>query len=467
MRRLMLVVLLTGCGVAEVDVEAADDELAESTGPLATDVADRSCSVVLRSLGRVAKGPGFETKCVSGSCSVVFTGVMDVSAAALAKGAKPSVMWKGADSTTWTTVAAKKSTGAPAGFTRYTVRLEKKTYSDGLSATGLSRVRLEVAPFVTLADGSRWFDKQRGQGDFDNYVLSQATGFQVADDASVCAQMPVAASLDFSAAGTNSQRGALVAGGKGVIRFPLERLTTCRGTHNGHPAWNIEAFVRFLPSGDVVTGTVRGFETMGGTPSNASAVAVPFSFDVPKSAREAQVWLKNSTGAGSTCEAYDSNFGENFRFEVEAVPFANVAWVGRPGASTSRACVRSEGAPTQLTFDSYLNERACVWFEADVYVPGLTDQTGKAHAVLAEAELWRDGVALPSKPLSFVTRVGNDFRYRFDLPKSELFYGPKWTRFEVRLRFSTNGLTWTSDEKRTVLRDASFCNPAWSGCAVQ
>jgi hypothetical protein len=119
-------------------------------------------------------------------------------------------------------------------------------------------------------------------------------------------------------------------------------------------------------------------------------------------------------------------------------------------------------------FNSYLQQRACVWIEADVYVPGLTDGVGglASYAVFAEAQATLDGVAMPAERVSFLGRFGNDFRYRFELPKSTLFYGAKWSRYEYAMRFSTDGRTWTNDVKRTVVRDASFCNPAWSSCAL-
>ena len=51
-------------------------------------------------------------------------------------------------------------------------------------------------------------------------------------------------------------------------------------------------------------------------------------------------------------------------------------------------------------------------------------------------------------------------------PKSDLFYGPKWSRYEYSFRFSTDGRAWLREGvTRAVVRDASFCNPAWpSGC---
>lgn len=470
MKKLVWAVLLAGCGEGTLALDESPDDLLEvSEGPLlganGKDAADRDCNVVLRSLSRVPNGPGFQTKCAAGSsCAVIWAGVIDVSAQAVAEGAKPSVMWKNQDARSWTQVAAKKSTGAPQGFIRYTVRLEKNTMSDGLSATALSRARIDVAAFIRLPTGARLFDKQRGQSDFENFSLTQAGGWVVAEAPAVCAPPSEPASLAFTVGAAPVQRGVLVASGRAVITYALERSPTCRGTHNGHPAWDIEATVRFAPGGEVVSGSVRGFNNPGGTPSNASAIAVPFSFAIPKGARSAEVWFRNFSGAGSSCVAWDSNFGANYRFEVKAAPYAPVQWVGRPGASTSRSCARSEGVPGVITLDSYLNERACVWVEADVYVPGLTDAVLEPHAVLAETQSWLDGVAQPVKSAVFVGRVGNDYRYRFDLPKSELFYGPKWSRFEYALRFSTDGRTWRADERRAVEREASFCNPAWVSC---
>jgi hypothetical protein len=50
------------------------------------------------------------------------------------------------------------------------------------------------------------------------------------------------------------------------------------------------------------------------------------------------------------------------------------------------------------------------------------------------------------------------------VPKSELFYGPRWSTFEYRFRFSTEGRAWKREVSRVVTRDASFRNPAWGGC---
>jgi hypothetical protein len=141
-----------------------------------------------------------------------------------------------------------------------------------------------------------------------------------------------------------------------------------------------------------------------------------------------------------------------------------VQWVGNPGSSFTRLCERQSGAPASTRLDSYVQQRACTFVEVDVYVPGLTDAaTLQPHAVFAQAELKLDGVALPATELTFVGRFGNDYRFHFEVPKSELYYGPKWTKLEYGFRFSTDGRVWMRETTREVLRDASFCNSAWPG----
>ena len=99
-----------------------------------------------------------------------------------------------------------------------------------------------------------------------------------------------------------------------------------------------------------------------------------------------------------------------------------------------------------------------------MYVPGLTDSGAEqAGALFAQAELKLDGVALPVSDLSFVGKVGNDYRFHFEVPKSDLFYGPKWQQLEYGFRFSTDGRVWLREAPRKIVRDVSFCNAAWPG----
>lgn len=466
LRALALVGLLvvSGCGVQDAVIDEGEEfstEDAPLLGADGRDAAERKCNVVLRSVERGA------TTCTSGLCWWNFNGVMDVSSAAVAEGAKPKVLFKNIDATTWTLVAGTKTSGAPAGFTRYKFKLSKNTIRDGMSATAYSRANVQLAPYLLTTSGARLFDHNRIGNELANYVVDQNGGWRVGEDAAVCMGDALEArALDFQNGWRIEQRGALVAGEAVTITYALDRLTTCRGTHNGFPAWDLRAFVRFAPSGAVVEGTVRGFDAPNGVPSNAGAKSVPFEVNVPSGTTSLEVWFKNSTGAGSSCEAWDSNLGANYRFAVSASAPARVEWVGNAGSSFSRACSRSDGVPATFAMDSYTQQRACAFVEVDVWAPGVTDSGDSGVGLFAQVESSRDGVVLPVKDLAFVGRVGNDWRFRFEVPKSELFYTPSpWSSFKYTLRFSSEGRAWKRDVKRVITRDSSFCNPAWgNGC---
>jgi hypothetical protein len=463
-------VVASGCGVqdAVIDESTEDEVLVTEDAPLlgadGKDAAERKCQLVLRTLTRGA------TSCTSGICWWTFDGVLDVSNAAVAEGAKPKVLFKNIDATSWTLVSPTKTTTLgtpPAGFTRYRFKLSKNTVRDGMSATAYSRANVQVAPYLLATTGARLFDHNRVAHELGNYVVSQSSGWGVSDDAAVCtgdALEPRA--IDFQTGWRTVQRGVVVAGEPVTLNYALDRLTDCRGTHNGFPAWDLRAFVRFHPSGTVVDGSVRGFDAPNGVPSNAGAKSVPFEVNVPSGTTSMEVWFKNSTGAGSSCVAWDSNLGTNYVFPVSSASPSRAEWVGNAGSSFSRACSRTDGVPASIALDSYLQQRACAFVEVDVWVPGLTDAGASGVGVFAQAETSLDGVALPVKDLAFVGRVGNDWRFRFEVPKSELYYAPAaWRTFEYGFRFSTEGRAWKRDVKRVITRDSSFCNPAWgSGC---
>jgi hypothetical protein len=467
MRRLLLVGLLafTACGPQDALLLDEEDVLDVADAPLlgadGKDAAERSCHVVLRTLDRG------DVRCSSGLCWWSWTGTVDLSAQAVAEGAKPGVLFKNQDAKSWSSVTPAKVSGAPAGFQRYRFTIWRNTVRDGMSATAYARASVEVAPFVRTTTGARLFDHNRNPGEFDNYVLNAAGGWRMGDDPAACGATPPApAKLVFGADWQTRREGALVAGRSLVIDYALERLTTCRGTHNGYPAWDVRAFVRFSPSGEVAEGSVRGFNSPTGTPSNSTAVSVPFTARIPAGTTGVEVWFRNSTGAGSTCEAWDSNQGANYRFAVEPRALPPVAWVGNGGSSFTRLCSRQDGVPQDVVLDSYLWSRACTFVTADVYVPGVTDAAEqRPWAVFARASMSLDGQALPPRPLAFVGRVGNDYRYQFEVPRAELYSGPRWTRLSYTLEFSTDGITWAKEPTRTVTRDASVCNPAWGSCA--
>jgi hypothetical protein len=110
-------------------------------------------------------------------------------------------------------------------------------------------------------------------------------------------------------------QGAVQPGGKLTIHYDPNRAQV-ESSHDGFPSWNVEAYVQFQPSGQIVHGPALGFVSDQGTPTN-NAVSVPFTVDVPKDATSVQVWFKNtSLNDGDPQVFWDSNFGRNFTIPV-------------------------------------------------------------------------------------------------------------------------------------------------------
>lgn len=485
---LALLALTTGlamgtvaCGAGAPGAPGVEPESPEAIGggvattaPLlvgSSDAADTSCSVVLRSAVRPnGTTGGYEIDRTTGGY-YVFAGVVDVSEAAAKDAASVGVAYLSGGA--WYDVAATKSAGAPAGFQRYAFRITNHTVTSGTSTTSLMRYRLELAPYLRGAAGGRLFDHNRNAGAFENYVLDASDSWAIAEAPTVCpaARPQPQATLEFKSGFTTEQRGALVAGGKVHVSYALDRLPQCRATHNGYPAWGTNASVRFLPGGQVVTGKVNAFETNNGTPTNV-AYSVPLDVDVPADATSAELWFHNESGAGNTCDAWDSNFGKNYRFDVLRTPPAAPKWAGRWGSAFSRACTRTEGIAEPTKVDSYVRDRACMSIEGDLYVPGLTDAGVRPELVQAQVEFSVDGGAPQHAWLAFEGRVGNDYRYGWNLPR-DVMTRTYWNKYAYTFRFSTDGVTWfsigqgdgpTGGAPRTIVRDATWCAVGWPGC---
>lgn len=97
--------------------------------------------------------------------------------------------------------------------------------------------------------------------------------------------------------------GPLLAGQPAKISYFAGRMPTCRGTHNGYPAWMISAFYRALP--DL---TVRELQ-LG---HDEGQLTRPLT--LPQGTRELELWFRTTNISG--CEEWDSVFGANYRFPV-------------------------------------------------------------------------------------------------------------------------------------------------------
>ena len=402
------------------------------------DAADRGCRIVLDSVARL-DGPG-AAAVGDGASWFVWEGDLRVGAGAAGT---PHVLYSGADGQWWNVAASAAAAG------RYHFRLDRHTLEAGVSAGALSRFRLLLVPYLETA-GGRLFDHNRRPGDFDTYVLDSGNHWSVAADAGVCpAASPRLARVRFTPAFSLEQVGAIVPGGRLELDYALERLTSCRGTHNGYPAWDLTGTVRFQPGGQTSEATVRAFRTVNGTPTTAFD-PLPMQVAVPAGARSAEVWFHNF---GIDCpDSWDSAYGANYQLEVVAPPAAP-AWAGDLGSSFSRDCVHQDGVPDDVQIDEYMMERACMFVEGDVYVPGLTDAAASRPAYVLTQAVWQaDGGAEQTAALAFQGPAGHNYRYRWDLPREDMRRLP-WTSYRYRLRFSTDGEHWVdAGPARTVTR---------------
>jgi hypothetical protein len=114
--------------------------------------------------------------------------------------------------------------------------------------------------------------------------------------------------LTFAADFTQSASGPLVAGGTMQIDYALDRLTDCRAQSNGSDQWGVAGWAQF-DGGTPVTFAVSRIS--GGT-----TVPVLASVDIPRGAHHVAMWFTETNVYG--CNAYDSNEGANYGFDIQA-----------------------------------------------------------------------------------------------------------------------------------------------------
>lgn len=275
------------------------------------DTADQECRVVLRSLNRRFTGNGYETQCDTEGCNWIWRGFVEV--ADSVEEATVHVLYRRSDNSDWWQVEAVPTSSVTPTYRRYEVELHEKLVGPASSDTEINQTRIELIPFLQLADGTRIFDHNRVSGVFDTYSMKRERGFNIQSDGSCT---PTYGRVNLTSNWDEHLSGELRHGGYLVVDYDLERLPECRGTHNGLPAWDTRAFVKFSPGGEFIEGSMRAFQTDNGTPTNI-AEEVSLVAEIPVGATEAQLWFKNFTGAGSSCETWDSNIDSNYRYEIK------------------------------------------------------------------------------------------------------------------------------------------------------
>lgn len=403
----LLALLPLACAVSEGEsIRDAAAPLVGSDG--STDRADRACHVVLREFERARNGPfTYQTN----GPSWVWEGFVDVSEAAAGEGLEPRLLFHVDGDATWHAAAALPSdVPAPSGFVRWRVRLDEGV--PGPNTPDVTSTEVQLVPYLALDGGGRLFDHNRLPGDLDNYVLAWARDFAVTRADQVCPPTgdPEPARLVFRADHGEEQIGGIIPGGRVRIEYDTDRLTTCRHSQGGNPLWDITAHVRWEPSFALAHASVR----------DGAA-----TFDAPAGAQHASIWFENTSASG--CQAWDSDFGANYHFDVLAPP----SWVGnatvRLSRDTSDPC--AGGALVDgFSFDTWVRQRAAITNAClQVWLPGVTDRD--------DAEVWKrldvrvryrgHGTNTPwrSAWVPFDRRAGNDARFAFNLRTIDPF-GP-------------------------------------------
>ncbi|MDQ3366957.1 MAG: DUF6209 family protein [Myxococcota bacterium] len=101
--------------------------------------------------------------------------------------------------------------------------------------------------------------------------------------------------------------GAVVAGSPVRVAYDVDRLTACRGSTNGSEVWGITGHASF-DGGEPTTFAVTRL-------AGGRVVALESELEVPAQASALELWFTNSNRWG--CNAYDSNEGANYRFDIE------------------------------------------------------------------------------------------------------------------------------------------------------
>lgn len=386
---------LLGCAVADdpySDTHAAEGPLVGVDG--SKDSADRNCHVVLRDLGRNTTGSAWETV----GSSWVWQGSIEISDAAAAEGLVPRVLY-GMGSDWKEVVATPADAAATPGFHRFTVRIHEGLTGPGWSGTAIARSRIEVVPFLPLAEGGRLFDHNRHPGDLDNYVMT-SPDFAVssAPDACTPAAGPQGAKLVFAADHSEHREGVLAPGGEVTIVYDTNRLTTCRHARNGNPLWEMTAHVLFEPGGERRAVSVRDAAATLAVPPTASAITL---------------WFENTSASG--CQAWDSNLGANYRWQAARAP----QWVGEIRNLITRggsdACDGGSPASAGFAFDTWARQRAAITNLCfQVYQPGITDRDDAVIWQELDVQMkWRHAgeTTWRSRYVDHDRRVGNNARY--------------------------------------------------------
>ncbi|MEZ4407887.1 MAG: DUF6209 family protein [Polyangiales bacterium] len=244
-------------------------------------------------------------------------------------------------------------------------------------------------------------------------TLTLSVGCAPGDDATVAGASDAVETPTVTFAADWSQRvtGALRANSPVRVSYDPARLTACRGEMYGRAAWGITGFYR------VNDGEPQSFAVTD------NGAAVTATITLPANPGAVEFWFQNNNRWG--CNAYDSAYGQNYRFTF--APAANApGWIGNGAAVISRASCDGhacDGDRRQLAvpfrYETWARQRAAVRVVTfDVWKEGVTDRDNPDLWRQLDVRMYRRFGAsgeFTFSHVNFVRRVGNDARYELDL----------------------------------------------------
>lgn len=239
-------------------------------------------------------------------------------------------------------------------------------------------------------------------------------GHEVLTEEGAQAEAVVTPTITFGADWSQRVTGTIVAGQPVRIDYAASRLSQCRGETNNLPAWAITGFFR------VNGGASQTFRVA----PDLSTPPAPVLVTLPNATGRLEMWFQVTNRWG--CNAWDSNYGSNYRFTVSADPRAP-GWIGDGAVVINRAtcaggyaCDANRVAiTTPFNYETYARQRAAIRVvNFDVWKAGVTD--------FDNPELWRQldvqvrfryggSTTWQTRYVNFERRIGNNARYALDL----------------------------------------------------
>lgn len=248
-------------------------------------------------------------------------------------------------------------------------------------------------------------------------ACTPTTGVESLDDTEQRDDALAEATITFGADWSESVSGVMVEGGKLTIAYDDARLADCRGTQGGVPQYSVTAHYRL--------GEETGSVVVAGL-TNGQKPTIEL-----EGSGELTLWFEATNKWG--CHAWDSDFGDNYRFNVlESASKPN--WLGNAAVVVSRATC--DGGPCDgnrrsldegVRFDTWARQRAAITsLFFDVWEPGVTDFDNADLWKQLDAQVhvrWAGQASFTTSYVDFFRYVGNDARYELSLRELDPFRG--------------------------------------------